>query len=347
MSSPRLLLHSFAAFCLVLLLFLAGAASVGAQIDSSPAVRVPPRVVYEIEPGLEGVLDRLAGFDEAQLLPAMELLGLDDPGPPIRVQVVSEGSTAARRAPSWAVAYAFGSGGFVVLIPSRVPVYPDGDLVGVLRHEILHVLVARAGGRYQVPRWFNEGIAVVAAREWRLGDRGRVVLEAFRRDATSMSDVELGFSGGQHSASRAYAVSAAFVRWLLDTEGQRSVARILDHVAEGETFRTAVRSATGTSLVDLERTFWRDFDFWNRWVPFLTSSGALWLVVSALAVVAFYRRRQRDLELLDQWDEEERLLEESFESYSSTPDASIATTTSASGQSASKPSDEPRGGWVN
>ncbi|MEM8934221.1 MAG: hypothetical protein AAGE94_23710 [Acidobacteriota bacterium] len=294
-----------------------------------------PRLIFDIEDGLEGVRDRLAAFDPRHLEPAMDLLGLDEPGPPIRVQVVSEGSPEARRAPAWAVAYAIGAAGYVVLIPARVPVYPDGDLVGVLRHEIIHVLVARAAGRYGVPRWFNEGIAVIAAREWQLGDSGRAVVAAFRRSATSMSEVERGFSGGQHTAARAYAVSAAFVRWLLDEEGKRVVARILDHVAEGQTFRTAVRSATQRSLVDLEREFWSDFDFWHRWVPILGSSTTLWIAISMLAVVAFRRRRQKDEEILERWDEEDRRAAE-LEAWRAGEAERTASST-----------DEPPGGWVH
>ena len=148
------------------------------------------------------LLDELRGFDRQSLVPAMELLGLDEPGPPIRVIVAREGSIEARRAPSWVMAYAVGNAGWVVLLPQRIPAYPDGNLEQVLRHEIAHVLVARAAGRYGVPRWLNEGLAIVAAREWRFEDRGRLVLEAFRRRKASMADVELEFSRGSVSSGR-------------------------------------------------------------------------------------------------------------------------------------------------
>lgn len=272
---------------------------------NSGAEITPPELRIESTPELAPLAARLSTFDRRSMIPAMEMLGLKEPGPPIRVLVVPEGSREAKRAPSWAMAYAVGNAGLVVLIPSRIPSYPDGDMDQVLSHEIAHVLVARASGRYQVPRWFNEGLAVIAAREWRFEDRGRLVLEAFRRRQASMSDVELEFSGGRHSSSSAYAVSVAFVRYLLDTEGSRTAAKILDHVAEGKTFRSAFRAATGRSLQSVERDFWADFDFWNRWVPFLTSSAALWMFVTFIFFLAIRRRREKDSEMIQRWEEEE------------------------------------------
>ena len=288
----------------LLLLALLSTSWLSAQEMAESALS-PPELVFEGPDDMAVLLDELRGFDRWSLVPAMELLGLDEPGPPIRVIVAREGSIEARRAPSWVMAYAVGNAGWVVLLPQRIPAYPDGNLEQVLRHEIAHVLVARAAGRYGVPRWLNEGLAIVAAREWRFEDRGRLVLEAFRRRKASMADVELEFSRGSVSSARAYAVSVAFVRYLMDEHGSHMPARILDHVAEGKRFRTAFREATGYSLKDVEADFWADFDFWNRWVPFLTSSAALWMLVTALALLAFRRRRERDEALRQKWEEEE------------------------------------------
>ncbi len=289
----------------LILLLMSFVVFLASNLPAQAPSPTPPELVIEGPESMSLLIEELRQFDRQSLVPAMELLGLDQPGPPIRVVIAREGSVEARRAPSWVMAYAVGNAGWVVLLPQRIPAYPDGDLEQVLRHEIAHVLVARAAGRYGVPRWLNEGLAIVAAREWRFEDRGRLVLEAFRRRRASMSDVELEFSRGSVASARAYAVSVAFVRYLMDQYGSHMPARILDRVAEGKTFRTAFRDATGRSLTEVEADFWADFDFWNRWVPFLTSSAALWMVVTGLALLAFRRRRERDEAQRRQWEEEE------------------------------------------
>lgn len=270
------------------------------------APRLAPELIFEAPDSLRGEVERLESLDPKDLARMTALLGLEDPGPPIRVQLVAEGSPEARRAPSWSVAYAFGAAGYVVLMPSRVPAYPDHHLVGVLRHEVAHVLIARAAGRRPVPRWFNEGLALVAAREWNLEDRSRLVLVNLRRGAFDLEALDRRFQGGHHSAASAYTLSGAFVRYLVAEHGERAIARILRRVARDESFEDAVQQALGVSLTELFHGYVRHLNLWHKWVPVLSSTTVLWFLISLLAVVAFKRRRDRDREILEKWDEEER-----------------------------------------
>lgn len=269
----------------------------------------PPELLIEGPDSHTGMVELLRGLDPDALLPMVELLGLDDPGPPIRVVVAAEGSEAARRAPSWGVAYAIGPAGLIVLLAGRVPVYPDRDLENVLHHEVAHILISRAARRHPVPRWFNEGLAIYAARPWGLDDRSRLVWATVRRGGASLAELDRGFQAGSYRAARAYALAAAFVRYLVERHGPEVAARVLAGVGDGLAFDHAFRRATGVSLAVAEDRFWRHLDLWNKWVPFLTSSATLWMAISALALLAFKRRRDRDAEQRARWDEEDRLQE--------------------------------------
>ena len=83
------------------------------------------------------------------------------------------------------------------------------------------------------------------------------------------------------------------------------MARIAAEASRGEPFAAAFRAATGDSLGDFEAGFWRRFRWRYRWVPFLTSGATLWLGVTALALLAMARRRQRDAAIRRRWEEEE------------------------------------------
>jgi hypothetical protein len=61
---------------------------------------------------------------------------------------------------------------------------------------------------------------------------------------------------------------------------------------------------------ELETAFWRRNVFWRRLLPFLGSPTTLWIAVSLLALLAIWRRRQRDRAWEEVWDLEERDLEE-------------------------------------
>lgn len=266
-----------------------------------------PELVFDAPPQSAELVERLREDNREALGHMMEVLGLEDAGPPIRVLLAQNDSPAAQRAPSWGVGYAIGAIGQVVLLVDRVPGYPYHSLDNVFRHEIAHVLISRAAARHEVPRWFNEGLAIYAARDyWGFDDRGRVMIATLREGSLSLGLLDRHFHAGSTSAARAYALSAAFVRDLAQRHDEEVFARILRRMRQGEAFDEAFYRATGSTLNLAEATFWRHLDLWNRWVPFITSSATLWILVTVLALLAFKRRRERDAAQIERWDEEEQ-----------------------------------------
>jgi len=277
-----------------------------------PALAAPrlaaetPRIVVQAPAELRGVAETLRAVDPEVLEPAMARTGLADPGPPILVVLAPESSPAARARPPWFAGYANGASGVVVLMPARTGRYPDGGLVPLLQHEVAHVLIARAAGGGEVPRWFDEGLAMAASRDWQFGDRTRVALAVLTDARLPLARIDAAFVGGPSEVASAYALARDVVRELLERHGQDAGARILAGVARGARFRDAFREATGETLGTFERRYWDDRTFWDRWVPILTSSALLWGGISLLALLAFRRRRARDLDRLEGWEEEER-----------------------------------------
>jgi len=265
----------------------------------------PPDLRIESPEELVRFARRLEEPDRSGLAAAMRLTGLSVPGPPIRVLLAPEGSEAARRVPSWVVAYARGDAGAVVLIPTRTPSYPDGSLKSVLCHEITHVLIARAAGGRPVPRWFDEGLAMTAARSWDVEDRMRLILELLPGRKIRLKELDALFDEGFGRASRAYTLSGAFVSDLIEREGPDVSAAILGFVARGEPFEQAFYRASGMTLGAAEVAFWKRQNLWNRWVPVLTSSLTLWVGITLLALYATKKRRSRDTRIKQLWEREE------------------------------------------
>ena len=268
----------------------------------------PPRLEIEAPPNLEPIAQRLRELNRGELDSAMRLVGLREPGPPIRVILAPEGSEAAERVPPWVSGYAIGEMGVIVLLPQRVPAYPDSSLDDLLRHEVAHVLVARASGGRPLPRWFHEGMAMIAGLSWGFDDRSRLTLALLTDRPVSLSELDDRFAGTQPEVNRAYAISGAFVREVFERYGPEAAPEILSGVARGLSFEDAFRSATGVSLAEAEESFWDRQTFWYRWVPVLTSSVTLWLLITLLALWAIRRRRRRDAAIRRMWDEEEERL---------------------------------------
>lgn len=288
-----------------LAMLLAGAAALLGPAAATAAAPAPPELVLEAPPEAAAAAARLRAYDRAALLEVMRLVGLEDAGPPIRVVLAPADSAAARAAPPWVAGYAHGALGIVVLFPERAPLYPEDSLEDLLHHEVAHVLIVRAAGYRDVPRWFHEGVAMVAGRAWGLEDRARLTLAVLPRRDLSLRRIDDWFGGGGEEVARAYALAGAFARDLLHRHGRDAAARILDEVAVGVPFAEAVRRATGDTLDAIEAEFWRRQGFWSRWVPLLTSTATLWIGVTLLALWAIRRRRARDAALFALWRAEE------------------------------------------
>lgn len=280
---------------------LAAAALRGA----AAAFSAPPRLLVEAPPELQAYAREVGRLDPTAFLPAMELTGLWQPGD-VRVLVVPEGSAASRRAPSWAMAYADPAAGTVVLIPTRTPSWPDDGLPDVVRHEVAHVLTFRAAGGRRVPRWFDEGLAMAAGRSRAIEDDLREALAVLTGPRLRFAQVDELFQGGRSDANRAYSLSSAFFGDLLARHGSAFPQRVLRRMAAGEPFEEAFRSATGVAFRDESAGFWKSRRSVERWLPVVTSTTVLWLVIVLLALQAIRVARGRQARRLAALEAEER-----------------------------------------
>src|SRR5918996_41508 len=183
--------------------------------------------------------------------------------------------------------------------------FPDSSLEDLLRHEVAHVLIGRAAGGRPVPRWFQEGLAMIAGQSWGLADRSQLTIALLADSRISLAELDSRFTADQGTVQRAYAVAGAFVRDLVQSHGQGVTGAILSGVAEGLPFDEAFQKAAGVSLPAAADSFWERQTFWYRWIPLLTSSVFLWILITLLALWAIRRRRARDTAQRRLWDEEE------------------------------------------
>ena len=193
-----------------------------------------------------------------------------------------------------------------MLFPNRARSYPSDSLETLLHHEVAHILFSRAARGRPVPRWFNEGLALAAERPVGLGDRSRLAWALVRYGGVSIAELEQLFGEGRAANQRAYAVSSALVRDLLQTHGESAAGRVLTLIGDGRPFDEAFANATGEPLVSAIDRFWSRQRVWGRWIPFLTGPAFLWMVITLLALFAIRSHRVRRAEQRRLWDEEER-----------------------------------------
>ena len=272
-----------------------------------PLWAVPaPEFLVDAPPELASVANEVRSFEHDDFSQTLVLTGVTGFSSPIRVVLIPETSPLAQEVPSWVSGYARGGERLIVLFPARVRSYPDRNLRALVHHEVAHVLVAQAARGRPVPRWFNEGVATVAAREWGVEDRARFAMAVLGGKARTTRSLDAAFQGSDTEVRRAYALSAAFVRFLQQNYGTLAPATVLRGVAGGLDFDEAFLQTTGVPLARAENTFFEEDAFWNTWLPFLTSTGALWMAVTLLALVAIQRRRVRSRQMIEEWEAEDQ-----------------------------------------
>ena len=267
-----------------------------------------PELVIEAPPELASTAADVERIARGNFNGAFAITGVYGFSSSIRVVLAPNDSPLAKQTPRWISGFADGARRTVVLFPGRVSSYPDDSLATLVHHEIAHVLVDEAARGRPVPRWFHEGVATVAAREWGIEDRARYAVAVVGRRARNTEDLDVAFAAGGRRAARAYALSGAFVRWMRIEYGVQVTARILELLGRDIGFREAFVRATGDTIERAEHRFFVREALWHTWVPFLTSSGVLWAAITGLAVYAFRRRREKSAAMHERWDAEEELL---------------------------------------
>jgi len=266
-----------------------------------------PSLLIKAPPELEGVGRELEAIGMEDFTSSLLMTGLLGFSRPITVVLLKEDHPAARDLPGWVAGYARGDRSIVVLLPARVASYPDRNLRVLLHHEITHLLVWEASGGRGIPRWFNEGLATVAAREWGLEDRARYAAAVIGRGPRNLVQLDRAFSGSGAEVSRAYALSASLIRSLIHENGASTTAEILGRVKVGESFEEAFLHVTGGSLSAFSEEQLQRRRPWTVYLPWLTSTSTLWMLVSLLAVIAILRHRMGKKERLEGLDDEEEI----------------------------------------
>ena len=263
------------------------------------------QLLIESPTELSGVAEQVRTFDAAELASVMRLTGTNDPGAPIRTLLLSEQSTTAQNTPSWVAGFADPQNDVVIIFPDRIGSYPYRSLEGVLFHEVAHILISRTANGRSVPRWFNEGLASAAEQSWSLEDRSRFAWELFLGSDMTITQLESLFDQSHQDVARAYVISEALVRYILQRYGSFAAAGVLNRMGSGASFESALYVTTGLTISEHLDRFWESQMTWKYWINFAGHPFTLWGFSTLLAIVAIWRHRQRRRERRRQWEMEE------------------------------------------
>lgn len=264
---------------------------------------------------LEAPADQASSFDALvedarQILPRVER-ELGTPAmAPYRILLIPPGkvtdpeiSRLDAAAPPWAAGFLLPAQRIGAIRMRAAGHYPYGDLSAVFTHEVTHMLMHDAAGD-NMPRWFSEGVATGIERAWGLRDMFVYSSSLLTGALPKLEEMDRAFHASSSEARRAYASSFDFVSWARREHGEDVVSDILRRAATLP-FPQAWAAATGDSLASSEASWRRGSLLLYRWVPALTGTTTLWIIVTLLTFLAAARRRARSRAILERWDAED------------------------------------------
>jgi len=207
--------------------------------------------------------------------------------------------------PEYAAAMAYPSEHLVLLSMQAPYTWEGTDLVELLGHELAHMALSDAVADHAVPRWFNEGLAIHESGEipWA---RTKTLWDAsLSRRLLPLAELDQSLPTNRLDVSIAYAEAADVVRFLMRDADRARFGSLIERVRAGVPFERALEDAYDSDIRKLEYE-WREevarrFGYW----PVLTGGGLLWVLISALAVAAWVKKRRRAKAQLAQWAREE------------------------------------------
>ena len=187
---------------------------------------------------------------------------------------------------------------------------PHGTYPSILRHELLHVLLARNSGVDHLPRWLNEGIAMLLSRENRWSNAYHIARMYTTSSIIEYDTLPYVFAqpGNEVEFGDAYAQSLSMTKYLRDLVGEETFWAMIEGLKD-ETFEKALERHTGLSHGEFfqqwQRSLWR-----IAVITSLISGFGIFQFGAILLILAYWRKRRRGRRVLADWKVEEAEEEE-------------------------------------
>lgn len=198
--------------------------------------------------------------------------------------------------PDWGVGFADSKSSLIIIYSPRV-VKKDIDIRCITKHELAHIVLGGMVGSGRLPRWFNEGFAMLCSQEWRFGRERVLAIANMTNSLIPLSQLELTFPRDVRKAEIAYTESFSAVAYIIDNFGEEGFKEILTNLKIMD-FDNALYLALGITY----KEFTEEWEAWAKktynWAYFLlTGSFVLLLILLVFLVVLIISLKSRKRKL--------------------------------------------------
>lgn len=176
----------------------------------------------------------------------------------------------------------------------------------VLRHELAHLAIHRRVEGNKIPRFMNEGFAMMFAHQWTFSDDIYLTRANLTGSLFHLREIDYVNMVNTTQAQIAYAQSYQAVKFIFDTFGQETFQRILDGLAMGQSADVTLRQVIGTDMDGLDKMVAKYINRNYHWIMLLTDPNILWIGLALLFILGYLLIRKRRKDIYKKWEEEEK-----------------------------------------
>jgi Peptidase MA superfamily len=208
--------------------------------------------------------------------------------------------------PDWSGGVADPDQHLIVLRPGAY--FDPREYREVLLHELAHIYLAAKVDTSQIPLWFNEGVAMMmSGKTFSWNDHVVISNAVIANKLLELGEVEKMLGFGLAKAQLAYAQSLMAVQFLRFRFGEKIISKLLDGLAEGESWEEIFNRYTGrdTDQFSLELQNYIRQEY--RWAYVLQIKYLFWIIVAILLTAGFVAIKIRNHRLLKEWEKNESI----------------------------------------
>ena len=213
------------------------------------------------------------------------------------------------RVPAWAIGVAYPQDNLIILLSPAVRQHGPIDIIKTLQHEVLHIILGQAfKGKENIPRWLDEGLAMIAANEWNMARLSTMTFAVLGRKTIPMQQLTESFPWDPEQAHIAYCQSFYFISFLKGRFGSDLFKTFLQNYTIYKNFQRAIFDTYNVRWEEMEE-LWRDYlRLRFSWIPLITSSTTLWFLATLIFILGYLRKKRMNRLKLKQWTREEEFL---------------------------------------
>lgn len=197
--------------------------------------------------------------------------------------------------------------GLIAVKAPNLAVRGAAEYEPTLRHELVHVLLARNDLTVNLPRWLNEGLSMTLGREHGWSASFRVAQMYLEGQILTPRQLHVAFAsaGAEQEFGDAYAQSLSMTRYLRKRLGDEAFWELITSL-DDQTFSDGLRAQGIDGIQELWSGWQRSL--WMLAIVFSVVSGfSLFQGAALLTVWSYFRRQRKGEAKMREWDREEAI----------------------------------------